>query len=95
VYYLGIGFGGGRTKGAAEFEDHFSCPNPMAFEGIALKYSFGGAIGFGGEYDRMLLGTATSAGWTTIMGLGGGVGFNVGKSTVGPIRATDCGGDCR
>jgi hypothetical protein len=37
AYYFGVGFGGGRTKGAAEFEDHFPCPNPMAFEGIALN----------------------------------------------------------
>ena len=97
AYYFGVGFGGGRTGGAAEFEDHFPCPNGMAFEGIAMKYSFGGAIGFGSEYSRMRLGAATSAGWSTIDGIGGGVGFSIGKSTVGPIRVRTCssGGGCQ
>jgi len=44
----------------------------------------------------MMLGVATSAGWSTIMGFGGGIGVSVGKSTVGQPRVTDCnGGDCK
>jgi RHS repeat-associated protein len=91
VIYYGYGFGAGRTSSAVEFEDHFECPNAMAFDGVALKYSAGLAIRFGANYSRMLLGATTSAGWSAETGIEAGIGVSIGSSRILEIHQLDCG----
>ena len=87
---LGVGFGASSTRSANDFEDHFACPNPMAFAGAALTYSATAAARFGVSYNRVLLGAATSSGWSAVEGIGASIGFSLGQARIEDIRIEDC-----
>ena len=80
---LGPGFGASSTRSATEFEDHFACPNPMAFAGPAVTFSGTLAVRFGTSYSRTQLGAArSSGGWSAVEGVGASIGVNFGNARV-------------
>jgi RHS repeat-associated protein len=91
--YFSFGFSAIRSRSKVEFEDHFDCPNAMAFDGEAFKVSLGGGIGDGRGFDFIVLGRATSPGhWSSFdQVFGGSADVNIGWSDVGPVRSEDCG----
>ncbi|MGH8671027.1 MAG: RHS repeat-associated core domain-containing protein, partial [Burkholderiales bacterium] len=90
---LGPGFGASSTRSTTEFEDHFACPNPMAFAGPAVTFSGTIAVRFGTSYSRTQLGAArSSGGWSAVEGLGASIGVNFGNARVPveDIRFENC-----
>jgi RHS repeat-associated protein len=83
--YFGFGLSAIRSRSQVEFEDHFACPNAMAFDGIAFHVSLGAGIGDGRSFDFIVLGIATSPGqWSSFdQAFGFSAGVNVGASSVG------------
>jgi RHS repeat-associated protein len=67
----------------SEYEDHFECPTPMAFEGPATRVSTGFALSSGSGFSFSTLGRATSpGGWGALEGWGVGSGYSFGSSKV-------------
>jgi len=80
---LGRGVGASATRSAIEFEDHFACPNPMAFAGPAVIVSATAAVRFGASYSRAQVAAArSSGGWSAVEGLGASMGVSVGNARV-------------
>jgi RHS repeat-associated protein len=102
---FGKGFGAAASQGDVAFEDHFSCPNAMAFAGLALGFTaqagvgavppdvFGVEIPLGYACSYALLGVARSVG--DACGpkkvVGGAIGPGAGRSRVeDDIRVEPC-----
>jgi RHS repeat-associated protein len=89
---LGKGLGAAASRSSAEFEDHFPCPNPMAFAGLAYGFVAGAGVGsidvsgtpinLGYIYNRTLLGVAHSAGGTSAEIYGAAIGPGIGYARV-------------
>jgi hypothetical protein len=96
VTYFGIGEGAGAMGSAAEYEDYFACPNPMAFEGPAFKVSASASFRFGTGFNFSVLGRATSpGGWNSQEGLGGSIGLGFGSSKVTSQSYEKCDSPCQ
>ena len=89
--FLGPSIGGAALGYGASFEDSFSCPNPMAFEGPAFKASAGLAFRFGGGFGFSNLGAASSSpSFGASEGLGAGAGISFGSSKVTVLSVMKC-----
>lgn len=83
-------FSAASYRASADFEDQFSCPNPMAFAGPAFGFTFVAGVGFGAAYSRVQLGVVKSSGWTAAEVVGVAIGPGAGRSEVVDIRSEDC-----